>query len=296
MKSQWWELRITGQPDLEELIAWRLEKFGCQGLATEPQASGLVLIRAYTSQETTEELDLAALATWLQQDAIAAEFKPPQVKWTTISEEDWASAWKDHWQPQEIGDRFLIYPAWLQVPETDRLVLRLDPGAAFGTGTHPTTQLCLESLEMRGGQNCTQMAVADVGCGSGILAMGAIRLGFGHVYAVDTDPLAIKVATENRTLNRIAPEQLILAQGSIDQIPELSGGQGDGLVCNILTEVIVGMIPRMTDLVKPKGWAILSGIILEQAKDVADVLENHGWIVATLWKRSEWCCFNVRRG
>ncbi|NEO86152.1 MAG: 50S ribosomal protein L11 methyltransferase [Spirulina sp. SIO3F2] len=294
MSSQWWEIKIQGDAALEELVYWRLDDFGCHGMATEPQDDGVV-IRAYAFQESVQELDLAALTTWIRQDVIAAGLAPPQITWTVIDEEDWASNWKANWEPQEIGDRFLINPAWLEIPDTERLVLRLDPGAAFGTGVHPTTQLCLESLEMRGGQSNGETVIGDIGCGSGILAIGAIRLGMGKVYAVDTDPLAVKVAKENIELNQISGEQIIVTQGSLDQILPLAGKPVDGLVCNILAETITEMIPDMTDIVKSKGWAILSGILLDQAKDVADVLESNGWIVATLWKRGEWCCFNTRK-
>ncbi|MGB0561657.1 MAG: 50S ribosomal protein L11 methyltransferase [Spirulinaceae cyanobacterium] len=298
MSSQWWELKIQGEPSLEEIVYWRLDDFGCHGMATEPQGQDQVLIRAYALQDTFQELDIAALATWLRQDAIAADFAPPTITWSLIEEEDWAKNWQADWQPQEIGDRFLINPAWLEVPQTDRLVLRLDPGAAFGTGVHPTTQLCLESLEMRGGPGSgsgPETAIADIGCGSGILSMGAILLGIGTVYAVDTDPLAVKVAQENREFNKMTPEQLSVTQGSLDQILPLAGRPVDGLVCNILAEVITELIPEMTQVVKSKGWAILSGILLDQAQDVAEVLERNDWIVATLWKRGEWCCFNTRR-
>ncbi|MEM8639599.1 MAG: 50S ribosomal protein L11 methyltransferase [Cyanobacteria bacterium P01_G01_bin.54] len=298
MTSQWWELKIQGQPSLEEIVYWRLDDFGCHGMATEPQNESLVLIRAYALQETFQELDIAALATWLRQDAIAADFSPPEITWSLIDEEDWATSWQADWHPQEIGDRFLICPAWLDVPATDRLVLRLDPGAAFGTGVHPTTQLCLESLEMRGGPGSgsgPETAIADIGCGSGILGMGAILLGIGTVYAVDTDPLAVKVAQDNREFNKMTPEQLVVTKGSLEQILPLAGRSVDGLVCNILAETIIDMIPEMAQVVKSKGWAILSGILLDQAQDVAEVLESNGWIVATLWKRGEWCCVNARR-
>lgn len=292
--SQWWELKISGETALEELVYWRLDSFGCHGMATEHQGNAMS-VRAYVFKTSFTELDLAALATWLQQDAIAADFAPPQVTWDIIDEEDWASSWKAHWEPQEIGDRFLINPAWLALPETDRLVIRLDPGAAFGTGVHPTTQLCLESLEMRGSQQPETLTIADIGCGSGILSMGAIRLGMQKVYAVDTDPLAVKVAAENRDFNQISSTKIIVAEGSLTQVRSLAGEPLDGVVCNILAEVILTLIPQLAAIVKPKGWAILSGILVDQTQEIADALEQNGWVVATIWKRGEWCCFNVRK-
>ena len=157
------------------------------------------MIRTYIPEINTQLLDLAALSLWLEQDAKLLEVAVPKAKWHLIEEEDWATNWKQHWQPTEIGDRFLIYPAWETPPEeSEKLILRLDPGAAFGTGTHPTTQLCLESLEMRLYQDADSQTIGDIGCGSGILSIGAILLGAKKVYAVDTDALATTKSDRSR--------------------------------------------------------------------------------------------------
>jgi ribosomal protein L11 methyltransferase len=173
--------------------------------------------------------------------------------------------------------------------------LRLDPGVAFGTGAHATTQLCLESLEMRLGFDDKEYVVADIGCGSGILSIGAVLLGATKVYALDTDPLAVRSTISNRQLNRVNSHQLVAELGSIDRLKEMVDEPIDGLMCNILAEVIIDLIPQFTAISKPTTWAVLSGILLDQAKPIADTLEQHGWIVATLWKREDWCCFNIRR-
>ncbi len=297
MAQGWWEIQILCEPLLEEIVTWRLDKFGCRGSAREVQGISY-LIKSYIPQSQVQILDLGALALWLKQDAIAVEQMPPRVTWQRIDEEDWSSSWKQHWKPEELGDRFLICPAWIEPPATDRLVLTLDPGVAFGTGAHPTTQLCLESLEMRLTElGDTPITLADVGCGSGILSIGAVLLGAQRVYAVDTDPLAVKATEENRDLNQISDQRITSELGSADRIKALadSGIQFDGIVCNILAEVIVDLVPTFSAIAHNKTWAILSGILTSQAKTVADILEQEGWIVATLWKRKEWCCFNIRR-
>ncbi|AFY34256.1 50S ribosomal protein L11 methyltransferase [Calothrix sp. PCC 7507] len=305
MANTWWELRILCEPDLEDSIFWRLENFGCRGTASEGKGSSS-LVRAYLPSFQAQLLDLAALSLWLRQDALCVELSIPSLHWQLIDEEDWASSWKQYWTPQEIGDRFLINPAWLPQPENStRLVIRLDPGVAFGTGNHATTQLCLESLEMRLSEIPTSFTdaasqqepviIADIGCGSGILSIGALLLGAATAYAVDTDPLAVKSTFSNRALNDISPERLISAEGSVDILPQLVGKPVDGIVCNILADVIVELVPEMSAIVKPTTWGIFSGILLEQSKAVADALEQNGWVVATLWKRKEWCCLNVRR-
>lgn len=298
MANSWWEIQILSDPALEDLIFWRLERFGCRGMSSEVKGHS-ILITTHLPQMQAQLLDLAALSLWLRQDALTVGLPVPIMQWHLIDEEDWSSSWKQHWEPQEIGDRFLIYPAWLPVPEeSERLLLRLDPGAAFGTGTHQTTQLCLEALEMRVGfdEASTDVAIADIGCGSGILSIGAVLLGAKKVYALDIDPLAVRAARGNRDLNQIDAQRLVVAKGSVELLPKLADGQPvDGILCNILAEVIIDLIPAMTAIAAPKAWGIMSGILLDQAKPIADTLEQHNWIVATLWKRQDWCCFNIRR-
>ena len=296
MAYNWWEIRVLCNQSLEEVIFWRLDSFGCRGTASQVKDNDC-LILAYLPEEQTQLLDLSALALNLRQDALCMNLPTPVMDWNLIEEEDWASSWKQYWQPQEIGDRFLIHPAWLALPEeSDKIILRLDPGAAFGTGTHPTTELCLESLEMRLGLEPNPEAIiTDIGCGSGILSIGAVLLGVRQIYAVDIDPLAIRSTINNGKLNQIEAEKLIVEQGDIEHLIKLVPEPVDGIVCNILAEVIIDLIPRLEAIAKPTTWGIMSGILLEQAKSIADTLEQNGWVVATLWKREEWCCFNIRR-
>ncbi|MEY2857003.1 MAG: hypothetical protein RLZZ74_1315 [Cyanobacteriota bacterium] len=307
MSNRWWEIVVKCEPVQEESVFWRLEKFGCSGTATEVKVlddqqslelgspDQKILIKTYIPEIDTQLLDLAALSLWLEQDAKLLEVAVPEAQWHLIDEEDWASGWKEYWKPMEIGDRFLIYPAWETPPEdSERLILRLDPGAAFGTGTHPTTQLCLESLEMRLSGDAKHQIIADIGCGSGILALGSVLLGAKKVYAVDTDALATKTCRSNCQLNAVNRDSIIVRDGSVEKLIA-ENEIFDGIICNILADVIVELFPQFNQITHEKSWAVLSGILLTQADKIADVVEQQGWTVAALWKRKDWCCFNIRR-
>ena len=295
MTNHWWEIKIHSVPALEELIFWRLEQLGCSGTASECTGE-LLVTRAYLPQIKAPDLNLSDFFLELRQDALIAELPEPVIESQLIDEEDWALSWKQHWHPMKIGDRFLVNPAWLPPPEnSDRLILRLDPGSAFGTGTHATTQLCLESLEMRLAPPFQEKVIADIGCGSGILSIGAVLLGIPKVYAIDVDPLAVIATHSNLRLNQINLESIVIEQGTVDKLFTRLPDGVDGIVCNILADVIIQLMPKFTQLAKPNGWAILSGILVEQAPAIADALEQYGWDIATLWKRQEWCCFNIRR-
>lgn len=294
MTNRWWEITVKTKTELEETVFWRLQEFGCQGTATVAQTESLI-IKGYVPAMKVDSLDLAALSFWLRQDFMLAGAMTPAMNWELIDEEDWLSDWKENWKPVEVGDRLLIYPAWLELQETsDKLILQLDPGTVFGDGEHPTTQLCLESLEMRlEDEEEEEFVIADIGCGTGILSIAAMLLGAKEVYAVDIEPLAVKATQENSLLNKI--KHIHVVQGSVKKIREMTDKKIDGIVCNILSEVIEDLIPQMTELIHPKSWGILSGVLVEQSSSVLKILEQNDWVIAALWKREDWCCINIRR-
>ncbi|ERN40150.1 ribosomal protein L11 methyltransferase [Rubidibacter lacunae KORDI 51-2] len=293
MGNSWWEIEVICDRDLEDALYWRLERFGCRGTASTDWGMDRA-VRAYLPAVQAQLLDLSALALWLQQDAAMMEFEPPDVRWRLIDDEDWARSWQKYWQPLEVGDRFLICPAWLTPPETDRLTIRLDPGAAFGTGTHPTTQLCLEGIEMRLPPGHSGGTIADIGCGSGILSIACLLSGATQVYAVDTDPLAPAAAISNAALNDLAPDRLIAEQGSIERLIQLVPEECDGIVCNIIAETVLELIPHFNAIAKPRCWGAIGGILIDRASDISVALQKHGWQVGALWRRGNWCSFNIR--
>ncbi|PKM31869.1 MAG: 50S ribosomal protein L11 methyltransferase [Gammaproteobacteria bacterium HGW-Gammaproteobacteria-11] len=197
-----------------------------------------------------------------------------------IADQNWERSWMEHFHPMRFGQRLWIVPSWHAAPEPDAVNLLLDPGLAFGTGTHPTTALCLEWLD---GQSLTGRQVIDFGCGSGILAIAALLLGADQVVATDIDSQALEASRDNAQRNQIADSKLTLF------LPEdMPRHAADVVVANILAGPLVKLAEELTALVKPGGLIALSGILAEQTEDILaayrehfeldPVAERDGWI------------------
>jgi ribosomal protein L11 methyltransferase len=303
--SQWWEITVVGVPLLDDLLFWRLQAEGCQGTASQLVHQQLT-VWGYLPQDYTPESDLNRIADLVRQDVLAVGQPVPKIHWQPITEEDWANSWQDYWHPQEIGDRLLIYPAWLPVPERcddlpsafgDRTLLRLNPGVAFGTGAHATTQLCLQALEKQLDveKSNQPLSIADIGCGSGILSIAALLLGANQAYAVDLDPLAVSAAQDSRDLNGFTPAQLWIAQGSIEQISQQIPAPVQGFCCNILANVILTLIPQFTDITTRGSWGILSGILDSQSAMILAALQDHPWQLLETNYDQDWCSLTIQR-
>lgn len=210
------------------------------------------------------------------------------VETRSLVDENWEEHWKQFFHPREIGGHFVIRPTWEEAPPSDRLEIVLDPGQAFGTGDHPTTRMCLELLERT---DLHGRKVADVGCGSGILSIGACLLGAGSVHAVDIEPLSVEVAKENARGNNVEFEA-VPGRG----IAALADrGPFDLVVSNIISTVLIQISSEVADSLAEDGQWIVSGIIVQNWPDVlvaaADVgfelrdkLEEDGWVAARLGK------------
>jgi ribosomal protein L11 methyltransferase len=224
----------------------------------------------------------------------------PPLTWHHQADEDWNSSWKRHWQPDPVGQRLLILPAWLEVPadQGDRLLIRMDPGGAFGTGSHPTTRLCLEALEGEAAAHAAGLAglrVADLGCGSGVLGLAALRLGAEAVVAADSDSLAVRATADNAGLNGLV-ERFTLVQGSADRLAvALAGRPADLLLCNILAPVIQALAPSFAALLAPEGLGLLSGLLVNQAPALERVLGAEGWRAELVASQDRWGLMTIRR-
>jgi len=222
----------------------------------------------------------------------------PVAQYRLIQDQDWSQAWKEHYQPILIGERLVIVPAWLESPAPERIPISIDPGMAFGTGTHPTTQLCLELLEACMSQLLPQETdVIDVGCGSGILSIAAIKLGARRAVAVDIDPQAISVTQENAALNGVAAG-LDVGVGSVAELRDgaFSIRQAQLVLANILALVIIQLLDAgLAELMAPEGVAIFSGILVEQEQEVITALEKAGLSLAGRRQSGDWVALQVER-
>ena len=213
-----------------------------------------------------------------------------------LKEEDWAFGWQKYYKPMEIGRRLLVVPEWEKntVDCGGRVPLILDPGLAFGTGSHATTQLCLQALEktVRPGDR-----VLDLGCGSGILSIAALKLGAELAQAVDIDEKCLNVAYENAALNGIGRDRYTVRVGDVlsDEAlrAELGGGY-DIVVANIVADVILGLAPMVRQFLKPGGQFLCSGIIDDRAVEVADGLRRCGWAILETREESGWFAYSCR--
>ncbi len=258
------EIEATGD-DQERFGALLTEIGGCQGwMGTELNVSGFLPVDDRL-EETLLTLREAA------ERELTIRF---------VAEEDWADSWKQYFKPQKIGQNFVVRPSWeeYEASEGDRVIL-IDPGMAFGTGLHATTRLCLRALEtlVQPGDS-----IADVGTGSGILAIGAILLGAKEVISTDNDPLAVKIAIENAELNNLAQKISV----EVSEVPPT--GLFEIVVANILPDVILGMADELVNAVKPGGYLIVSGIIDRRAEDVRQGLLTRGLTDLVTTAEAEW--------
>nr|HAT8714677.1 50S ribosomal protein L11 methyltransferase [Legionella jordanis] len=211
-------------------------------------------------------------------DALAKQYPHLQLSLEAFADQDWERAWMDDFKPQRFGHRLWICPSWTESPDPDAVNLILDPGLAFGTGTHPTTSLCLNWLDQA---ELNHKVIIDYGCGSGILALAALKLGASEAYAVDIDEQALQATRNNALTNQIAPEKLHV------HFPDELNIQADLLIANILLTPLISLKDRFRELVNKDGLLVVSGILADQETVLTEhyqddfklqLIKNmHGW-------------------
>lgn len=208
-----------------------------------------------------------------------------------VCDEDWANNWKEYYKPLHIGKSVVIRPVWEEYAEKPgEKVITLDPGAAFGTGSHETTSMCIELLEEAVGEGAR---VLDVGCGSGILSVAACVLGAKNVTAVDIDEFAVKTAAGNAELNGIGADKITTVQGSLtDNV----SGKFDVIVANIVADVIISLCRDVGDFLEDCGAFICSGIIDDRVCDVKNAFAENGFVIEKSMHKKEWNAFLLVKG
>lgn len=278
--------------DSKELTKERIDQFGeIYALNPDDFPKNGVVVKAYLSAtsflaETVEEIKLA-IANLVNFDINIGE---NILTLCEVDEEDWATAWKQYYHPVKISERFTIVPTWEEyVPvSTDELIIELDPGMAFGTGTHPTTVMCLQALEK---VVSTGDTVIDVGTGSGVLSIGAAMLGAQKVHALDLDEVAVTAARENVALNKVDGVVQVFHGNLLDTVKE----PADVVVANILAEIIVTFTDDAFSIVKPGGVYVTSGIIGAKKDDVKEALEKSGFAIEEVLMMEDWVAIVARR-
>ncbi|MEO8398002.1 MAG: 50S ribosomal protein L11 methyltransferase [Chloroflexota bacterium] len=300
---RWIEVTLRVDGEAAEATAALLQRYGYQGVAVEhegippdkldedqlPPPTSLA-VKAYVPEdERTEEIKLQLESALGYMNMM---YPMPTPIYRIVEEADWAEAWKVHYHPVRIGRKLLIRPLWTQVVlQPGDVEIALDPGMAFGTGTHPTTQLCLEALE---DLIMPSANVLDLGCGSGILAIAAAKLGALHVLALDIDTVAVEAALLNAEQNGAA-EKITVQEGSLESIVT-SARRFDLIVVNILARIIIEMCGQhLGEVVRPGGLAIFSGIIEEQADDVEAALRTTGLQPYARRLQGDWVVIEARR-
>lgn len=207
-----------------------------------------------------------------------------------VDEQDWSTAWKKYYHPVKISNRFTIVPTWenYEPVESDELMIELDPGMAFGTGTHPTTVMSLQALEKH---VKSDMTVTDVGTGSGVLAIASAMLGAKHVHALDLDPIAVRSAIENIELNHVSENIDVVEGDLLDTVKE----PADIVVANILAEIIMTFTDDAFTVVKNGGLFITSGIIETRKEDVKQSLTNAGFVIEEVMMMEDWVTMVSRK-
>lgn len=295
----WTEIAVKIEKELEEVVEAKLYSLNIKGLSIEDpsqvnelhkrpddwdyidesledKGDGKIVIKVYFSQEERPEEKIQEL------EELLSDLEGVEVSASKVEERDWSENWKKFYKTTRIGKNVVIKPSWeAYEKKPEDLLIEIDPGMAFGTGTHETTSMCTEALEK---YITRDMEVYDIGTGSGILALVAGKLGARHIMGIDFDPMAVKVARENVKNNGL--EDLVeIKEGDLFKLAE---GKRDLIVANIMAEIIAGMTEDVKDYLKPGGIFISSGIIVEKIPMVESALVESGFKIIEIAKKNAW--------
>ena len=297
MKSKdWYKLTFLINSNSEEVIIWKLNDLGIVSysfeylLENENKKVNIWLPFTDWNKDLRKNLE-NKISKLLNINDIDNKF----FEWSVIEEEDWLTSWKKYWAPELVGNHFLILPCWIDLNEKfkDKKIIKIDPGAAFGTGSHPSTYLCLEKMEKI---SFSDKKVLDIGSGSGILGIAARSLGAKEVCAIDNDYLAINSTNSNFQLNFDKLNNLNTYLGSFNEvIIKYQLNKFDFVLCNILAEVIKEMIPNIYKCLKKNGEVIFSGILNSQKDEIIKILIQNNLKLLDVSSRKDWACISAQK-
>jgi ribosomal protein L11 methyltransferase len=297
MESQsWLEVSLTVRPELAEAVAEVLSRFAPGGVAVESTAiqagadefgdvTGDLLVRAYLPVDSQIEDTRQRLIQSLHYLGMIEPLPEPAFK--LIHDQNWMEAWKKHYRPVEVGQRLLVLPVWIEIPDSGRIPLRIDPGMAFGTGTHPTTQLSLALLE---DYLQPDAPVLDIGCGTGILSVAARLLGASAAYGVDVDEKSVAISRRTAADNQVF-EGITFEHGSVKEVQDgiFPIRQAPVVVANILAHILICLLDDgMAGLIVPGGVLLLSGILEEKLPEMQAALDKHGLGIIEQRRIEDW--------
>ena len=304
-ESEWTQVKVTVKLErLDDLVAimsmvsnnLQIEDYSdidlktCYGDLIDESILNADKTIASVSVYLPAERSVAECTSFLRERFAASDLTDAKIETVGVNEEDWANSWKAYYKPIKIGERLVIVPAWEKyTPAEGELIVRMDPGMAFGTGTHETTRLVIKLLETYTKEGCRML---DVGTGSGILAICASKLGAGECRAYDIDPMAVRVANENIKDSGLTN---ITCEVS-DLLRQVDKSQPYDLICaNIVADIIIRMTPDVGELMHKDTVLLASGIILERSDDVVECFEKHGFRIVERLEENGWCGLAVMK-
>ncbi len=271
---------IENEEDLREFLENNRQYWDYVDRELEERFSGLSRIKTYLADDAGGKAVLAAIRE-----------KYPSLSVSYVEDSDWENNWREYYKPIEVGEKLVVVPEWEEAPQTGRLPLRLDPGLIFGTGSHPTTRMCLAALEKYAAPG---KRVLDLGCGSGILGIGALILGCAGCVGCDIDPKAPDVAAANAALNGIGKDRFSVYAGDIlsdASLRRFLGGGYEIVLANIVSDVIIPLSSFAGAFTAPGGVFISSGIIDGREDEVAAAIRAGGFRITAHHFEEEWHCF-----
>lgn len=310
---KWIEVKIKTTPEASEAVAGIMYEMGVSGLYIEDPRDVLkekenstdwdyiedelknvdpnsLIIRAYVSEEANVKEKVVLLEERLKNTAKYFDVGEGVIELSEIFEKDWANSWKKYYKPVKIGERVVIKPTWEEysAEEKDEIIIEMDPGMAFGTGTHETTKMCIQLLEKYAN---IDMDMLDIGCGSGVLGITALKLGVRSATGVDIDENAVRVSKENARMNHVEDRLTIKVGNLLDVIK----GKYNIIAANIIADVIISLSNDIPSYLKENGIFVASGIIRERYHEVKEKLIAEGFIIADELFMGEWVAVAVKR-